>query len=208
MKRYRRFLQFTLFLVATQICSTCSGPQHFNEVARGEEKNSKDVIPYLKIQEGDIVADLGAGGGHFSCRLARAVGNSGRVYAIEIDSESVAFIKKTAEREGLGNVETILATVDDSGLKDGSVNLVFIRNAYHDIENRVPYFSRLKKSLTRQGRVAIIDYDQDKLGFFRRLFGHALQENTIIEEMRSAGYTQLESIPVLETQSFNIFIPK
>lgn len=187
------------------ICG-CSSVSHFNDLAEREEKESGDILPYLELKKGDCAADLGAGGGYFSFKLAKTVGESGIVYAVDIDPESVAFIKTGVAEKKINNIETVLATFDDSMLKKESVDLVFIRNAYHDFQNRVPYFTRLKSVLKPGGRVVIIDYDQAKLRFFRKLFGHAIEEKTIVDEMKQAGYVRKNSYTMLKQQSFNVFV--
>ena len=186
-------------------CS-CISAEHFNELAAREEKESANVIPHLELKKGDSVADLGAGGGYFSFKLAEAVGSSGKVYAIDIDPESIAFIRKKITEKNAGNIEAVLAAYDDSKLAPASVDLVFIRNAYHDFQDRVRYFARLKSVLKPGGRIAIIDYDKSKLGLFRGIFGHALDEKIIIAEMKQAGYIKTRSYTFLKQQSFNIFI--
>ncbi len=191
----------------TLILSGCSSPQHFNDLAQKEEHNSIDVIPYLKLKKGDTIADLGAGGGYFSYRLSQAVGEKGKVYAVEISKESVDYIRKKAKEKGLSNIEVVLAEYDNSKLDKNSIDLVFIRNAYHDFQNRVEYFSQLRSVLKQNGRLAVIDYDPQKLGFFRKFFGHAINEDNIKEELKKAGYLLAESIPLLKYQSFNIFRP-
>jgi ubiquinone/menaquinone biosynthesis C-methylase UbiE len=102
-------------------------------------------------------------------------------------------------------VVTVPAAYEDSKLRPRSVDMVFLRDAYHDFQNRVEYFSRLKKVLKPGGRIVIIDYDPAKLGFLRRLHGHYLDEKIIIEEMKQAGYVKKASFPVLKKQSFNVF---
>lgn len=204
----RMAVQFGLAMIVsiTAIFPGCSSAQSFNDLARREEKNSIDVIPLLNIHEGDTIADLGAGGGYYSVKLARAVGETGQVYAVDVNEESVAFIREYACQESIANVVPLLATFADSKLPAGSVDLIFIRNAYHDFGDRISYFIRLKSALKKKGRIVIIDYDPDKLGFFRRQFGHALSEQIIIEEMKKAGYRGVERHSELKEQSFNIFI--
>lgn len=186
----------------------CSMPQHYNENAAEEEKASVDVIPYLGLKKGQAVADLGAGGGYFSFKLAAAVGETGLVFAVDVDPESIEFIQACVRERGIKNIRTVLASFDDSKLEPRSVDLVFMRDAYHDFQNRVEYFKRLKKVLKPGGRIAIIDYDPKKLGFLRKLHGHDLDESIIIEEMRQAGYVKKAGYPILKKQSFNIFGPE
>ena len=196
----------TLTLLAG--CSCTSRPAHFNQLAMQEDAASPDVIPFLSLSRGDVLADLGAGGGYFSVRLARAVAPEGRVYAVDIDPAALAFIQAYSEQAGVGNVIPVRASFEASGLAEDSIDLIFIRNAYHDFRDRVAYFSRLRTVLTSGGRIAIIDYDPAKLGFIRKLFGHALAEEEIIDEMTRAGYRHVAGHDFLARQSFNIFSPK
>ena len=207
MKPIKFIIAALTILIISVITMGCMSPQSFNDMAEEEEKNSTNVIPYLNLKMGAVVADIGAGGGYFSYKLSKAVGENGKVFSVDVNKESVEFIQRKTEEKGLTNIEVILAAFDDSKLKAGTIDLVFIRNAYHDIQNRVIYFSKLKAVLKRNGRVAIIDYDPDKLGFFRNLYGHALEEKTIKAEMEQAGYVLKKSYPILNQQSFNIFVP-
>ncbi len=205
MKRIIGILASLTVSAITVIQSGCSGPAHFNELAEKEDRSSINVIPYLTLGNGDVVADIGAGGGYFSYKLSEAVGESGRVYSVDISKESVDYIRKTAGEKGIVNIEVVLATFDDSKLKPGTIDLIFIRNTYHDMTNRVNYFLKLRSVLKKSGRVVIIDYDPDKLGFLRNLIGHSLEEGVIRNEMNEAGYKHLGSYPFLQQQSFNIF---
>lgn len=193
--------------LAVASCRCSSGARHFNELAVDEEAGSLDVTPYLGLKMGDSVADLGAGGGYFSVKLARAVGPKGVVFAVDIDSESLRFIDEHVKRAGIENVETVLGTFEDSKLQPRSVDLIFVRNTFHDIQDRVAYFSRVKAALKAGGRIAIIDYDPKKLGALRKLHGHYLEESAIVGEMKAAGYEVVQSNDVLKEQSFNIFSP-
>lgn len=208
MKAKNSLIRILLFAASAVFLGGCSMPQHYNENAADEEKASADVIPYLELKKGQRVADLGAGGGYFSFKLSKAVGDSGIVYAVDVDPESIRYIEAGIKERGIRNVKTVLAGYDDSKLEPRSVDLIFMRDAYHDFQNRVEYFARLRKVLKPGGRIAIIDYDPAKLNIIRKLHGHDLDEKVIIEEMRQAGYVKKASYPVLRQQSFNVFVPE
>ncbi len=205
MKTILRILTLVAALIISTLQSGFASPAHFNDLSEKEDEASVNVIPYLSLSKGDIVADIGAGGGYFSFKLSEAVGGSGRVYSVDISKECTEFISRSAQEKGITNIQVVLASPDDSKLKSGTIDLVFIRNTFHDITDRVNYFSKLRSVLKKKGRVAVIDYDPAKLGFFRNLFGHSLEEKVIISEMKNAGYRLLKSYPFLKQQSFNIF---
>lgn len=161
------------------------------------------VVAELGIREGERVADLGAGGGYFTFRLADAVGPRGTVYAVDIDPEMVAYLRKRAEEERRANVVPVLAAVDDPRLPE-PVDLIFSTNTYHHLSDRSAYFARVAGDLRPGGRIAIIDFSGGS--FFRRLFGaHAAPASVIRSEMEAAGYREAERHDFLSRQSFLIF---
>src|SRR5918996_1663426 len=114
------------------------------------------VIETLALKPDALVADVGAGTGYFSVRLARAV-PKGTVFAVDIQPEMIGYVRKRAQSEHLSNVTTVLADAISANLPR-PVDTILIVDTYHHIPNRRAYFAGLKKSLTPSGRVAIIDF--------------------------------------------------
>src|SRR5262249_18425304 len=94
------------------------------------------VIAALGVHRGDRVAALGAGSGYFTLRLARAVGPSGRVYAVDVDEAMNAYLRERVAQAGLSNVEVILGRFEDPLLPDGGIDLVLVVDTYHHLEDR------------------------------------------------------------------------
>lgn len=163
------------------------------------------VIAALAIEPGSRVADLGAGGGYFTFRLADAVGSTGRVYAVDVDPAMVDYLKERAAKDGYQNVETVLAATDDPRLPS-PVDLLFTCNTYHHLEDRSTYFARAKRYLTPKGRIAIIE--GNGTGWFARIFGHATPAPVIRAELDQAGYRLDQEHGVLSRQHFLVFSPK
>ena len=172
---------------------------------RDSEQQPARVVEELHLNAGERVADLGAGGGYFTWRLADAVGPTGKVYAVDIDPDMTGYLKSTAQQRGYANVETIVASPDDPKLPEHGIDLLFTCNTYHHIENRPAYFARLKRSLAPRGRVAIIDYRPE--GFFQTIFPHATATDAITREMTEAGYKLDHRYDFLSDQSFLVFVP-
>ncbi len=172
---------------------------------RDSDQQPARVVEELHLTTGERVADLGAGGGYFTWRLADAVGPTGKVYAVDIDPDMTGYLKATAQQRGYANVETIVAAPDDPKLPEHGIDLLFTCNTYHHIENRTAYFARVKQNLAPDGRVAIIDYRPE--GFFQSIFPHATAAELIQREMSEAGYRLEHEYDFLPSQSFQVFVP-
>jgi arsenite methyltransferase len=174
----------------------------FNRDASAPENRPDEIISALALKSGMQVADLGAGGGFFTLRFARAVGREGKVYAVDINAELLEIIKASVSKAGLRNVVFIHAREDDSMLPEKSVDLIFVRNVFHHLPDQEKYFRDIKPKLKPGGRVAIIEY---KKGVYYS--GHETPEATVIESMKKAGYSLFKRFGFLEKQSFTIFSP-
>jgi len=119
------------------------------------------IMDALQIGEGSVVADLGAGGGWFTVRLARQVGPNGRVYAEDIQPEMIQAMDRRIIRENLRNVKTQLGTPDDPKLPEAAIDVVLIVDTYHEIERPVTLLRNLTKSLKPGGVIAIVNFKKD-----------------------------------------------
>ncbi len=160
------------------------------------------VVAALGIQPGDRVADIGAGGGYFSFRLADAVGADGTLYAVDVDEEMTDYLSERAQREGYGNVQIVLGRFEDPLLPDGSIDLVFLSNTYHHIEDPSEYFSRLRADLAPEGRLAIIEYRE---GGWWPPGKHWMEREVIERDLQAAGYRLETHHDFLSKQHFLIF---
>jgi arsenite methyltransferase len=199
----RPFLLIAICLTAN--ACTEAVYRSMNDPARDEWQQPQAVIQSLKIDPGARIADLGAGGGYFTFPLADATGPKGRVYAVDIEKESLRFIQEEgAQRGGLpSNIQLVLASPEKAGLPEKSIDLIFTCNTYHHLPNRPAYMKSLAEYLRQDGRIAIIDF---KPSGWLWLFGHATAKETVREEMTSAGYRLLEEFEYLPKQHFQIFV--
>ncbi len=176
--------------------------QHFNKTA--SKNNPERVLKDLEIKPGYTIGDIGSGGGYYTLRLARLARSSGRVYAVDIEQESLDFIRKEAEAAHLEQ-QVVLVRGDEknSNLPKESFDLLFLRNSFHHIKNRVEYFKNLKRCLKPEGRVAIIDHK--KGSSFGPGIGHGTSEGEIERVMLEAGFTLVKSCDYLSGQWFFIW---
>jgi len=117
----------------------------------------------LLIAEGSTVADLGAGGGWFTMRLAARVGPNGTVYAEDVQPQMVEAITRRTQRAGLTNVKPVLGTSSNPHLP-GKVDAVLIVEAYHEMEHPVVLLGNIAKALKPNGRLGIVEFKKDGLG--------------------------------------------
>jgi SAM-dependent methyltransferase len=204
--------RIAILTVAALMAAGCSGMSKLDYGklhSRAGWQLPEQVIESLKIEEGAHVADLGAGDGYFVFRLADAVGPRGRVYAVDVDEEIVEKLRARVAEEGYSNVEVILGEFGDPKLPDARIDLVFLCNTYHHIDDRPDYFARLKMDLGPGGRVAVIDMRSDLSGFLS-LFtdeGHDTPLDELDAEMNEAGYHRSEAFDFLPIQNFQVFAP-
>ncbi len=180
----------------------------FNKKASDPKNKPDQILETLALQPGQTIADIGSGGGYFSLRFADAVGRQGKVYAIDTNPEFLEFISSIAKEKGLDTVETIIATENNLSLPERSLDLIFIRNVYHHLSNRVKYFKNLAGALKPEGKVIIIDYTGSGFFSFHRMFGHCTPKETIVEEMEKARYELVQEYDILQEQYFLIFTLK
>jgi len=196
------------FILLCCLLASCSKLKQwaYQGIDRDQWQQPDKVIAALQIREGAQIADLGAGGGYFTFYLAKATGPQGKVYAVDIDKGTNELIAEKAKKDGVDNVETILATAEDPLLPKSGVDLILTSNAYHHIDNRVVYFSNLGKYLKPGGRIVIIDFD--RRAWLEGLLRHYTPSEFIKREMEQAGYTLQEELTFLDRQSYLIFAAK
>jgi predicted methyltransferase len=130
---------------------------------REEWQQPERIMDALAIADGARVADIGAGGGWFTVRLARRVGPNGRVFAEDIQRQMIDSIDRRVLREGLRNVETVTGTSIDPKLP-GNLDAVLIVDTYPQLDDPVTMLRHVAKALGPNGRLGIVDFKKDKLG--------------------------------------------
>ncbi len=155
------------------------------------------VVKALELKPDMTVADLGSGTGYFTFRLAEAVGEGGKVYAVDISEEMNASIDKQAITKQADNVQTLLAVEHDPLIPE-KVDLIFSVNAYHHLKDRAAYFKNAARYLKPGGRVAIIDFREGA-------YKHFTKRRILLEEFKAAGYAMDKAHGFLPRQNFFIF---
>jgi ubiquinone/menaquinone biosynthesis C-methylase UbiE len=163
------------------------------------------VMDALRVAEGTTVADLGAGGGWFTMRLARRVGRFGRVYAVDVQRLMIEAIERRVEREGLNNVTAILGEYDNPKLPpDARTDAVLIVDAFHEMEDPVRLLTNVARTLKTHGRIGIIDYREGDGGPGPDA-AERVPPNVVISQASAAGLRLVEQQNFLPYQYFLIF---
>jgi precorrin-6B methylase 2 len=145
---------------AERAVSGLGSNQFSTETVRDSVGEARKVMDLAEIKPGMTVADLGAGEGYYTMRLAGEVGRSGRVLAEDIDREALNRLGQRVERERLDNVSIRLGTPDDPRLPDNSFDRVFMVHMYHEVQEPFAFLWRLWPSLRKDGRVIVVDVNR------------------------------------------------
>ena len=172
---------------------------------RDEWQEPQRVMDSLGIADGARVADIGAGGGWFTIRLARRVGPNGVVYAEDIQPEMIESIRRRVVREDLKNVEPKLGTAADPQLP-GGLNAVLMVDTYPQIPEPVVLLQRIKESLAPNGRLGIVDFKLDGAGGPGPDLEDRVSPETIKQQAAAAGLKLLSHETYLKYQYLLVFV--
>ena len=122
------------------------------------EEDPDQAMRLIRVARGSTVADLGAGSGYFTVRLAKAVGTAGKVYAVDIQQGMLDLLQRAVAKEKLTNVVPVLGAVDDPKLPDESLDLVLMVDVYHELSAPQATLAHLKRALKPGGRLILLEY--------------------------------------------------
>ncbi len=165
------------------------------------------VVRSLGIEnKGGVIADIGAGSGYFSRRLAGEV-PGGTVYAVDVDDEFRGYIEPNRESWGTPNIEPHLAFYDDPALPEHGIDLVFVSNTYPYLRSRVSYFKKVRSALKPGGRLAVINFkpDADVPDNTAPAPQFRTPRETVITELQQAGFVLEREETFLPYQYFLLF---
>jgi predicted methyltransferase len=176
----------------------------FDDPSRDAWQKPHEVIQKLALAPDAVVADIGAGTGYFSARLANMLPH-GVVYAMDIEPDMVRYLDERAKREKLPNMHAIGGAADDPRLPV-KVDLVLLVDVYHHIDERERYFSKLRGSLKAGGRLAVIDFRLDSPEGPPK--SARIPAEAVKQELAKAGYALQAEHSFLPHQYFLIFAPR
>jgi ubiquinone/menaquinone biosynthesis C-methylase UbiE len=125
---------------------------------REQEEQPDMALDAIGIGDGSTVADIGAGAGYMTWRMAERVGPRGKVYANDIQPQMLSLLKRNMVQRKLANVETVLGAVDDPKLPPNAVDLVLLVDVYHEFSEPQAMLRRIRESLRKDGRLVLLEY--------------------------------------------------
>lgn len=181
-----------------------AGADWLERPEREAEEQPDRVVEALKLRPGDTVADLGAGTGYFTWRLARAVGPAGRVLAVDIQPEMLEDLRRSMRERAVTNVVAVLGTERDPRLPEAGVDLVLMVDVYHEFAYPREMLAAIRRALKPAGRVAFVEYRaEDRSIPIKPL--HKMTEAQVRREAESAGFRWIETVSGLPRQHLLLF---
>ena len=170
---------------------------------REQEERTDLLIKNMGLKKGDQVADVGAGSGYFSFRMAELVPD-GKVFAVDISPQMLGIVRAKMASKKVTNVEPVLSTIKDIKLPPGSIDCVLIVDAYHEFSHPREMAQSIFNALREKGRLILIEYRMEDPRVPIKLL-HKMTQKQAIEEISQVGFVWKKTLDVLPQQHFMIF---
>ena len=166
---------------------------------REDEEAPSKALDALELKPGMVVADIGAGSGYYSTRIAKRVGPTGRVYATDIQQGMIDILDRRITAEGLTNITTVLGGMDDPRLPPASIDLAIMVDVYHELQQPQVFLQRLKDTFKPNGRLVLLEFRKEdpKVPI---LEVHKMSVAEVKQEMEAEGFVLDKVIDVLPWQ--------
>lgn len=173
---------------------------------REREEAPEKALDAIGITPGMKIADIGAGTGYFSRRMAKRAEPGGKVFAVDIQPRMLDALRRNAERERITNIETVLGREDDPLLPARSLDLVLMVDVYHELARPQGMLRRLREALKPDGRMVLLEYRREDPEVPIKL-DHKMTIQQAKAEVEAEGFTLREVISALPRQHILIFVP-
>ncbi len=174
---------------------------------REQEEQPKKLLEALKLKEGDVVADIGAGSGYHTFRIAPLIGPKGKVYAVDIQPEMLDLIKKKMKETKVTNIEPIMGEEADPKLPAESVELMLLVDVYNEVEYAYEMTVAMLKALKPGGRLVFVEFRLEDPQVPIKLV-HKMTEKQVLKEMAIHPLRHVKTIETLPWQHIIIFEKK
>ena len=168
------------------------------------EESPDRMLDTLELKPGETVADVGAGVGYLTLRIATRVGPGGKVYGVDVQKEMLVRLRKNAAKAKLSNVEAILGGENDPRLPPGQVDVILMVDVYHELSQPQAMLQNMKKALAPGGRLVLVEYRKEDPSIPIRL-EHKMSAVEVQTEVEAEGYRLDKTIKTLPRQNVFIF---
>lgn len=168
---------------------------------RAQWQQPQKVMDVIGVKPGMVIGEVGVGKGFFTFRLARRVGEAGKVYANEIRRDHLDYIEKRCQERGIGNIVTVKGKVADPLFPENNLEMVIMVYVFHHLDEPVAFMQNLKKYLKPGAPVVIVEQDPQKTG---STTGHFYKKEKVLQLVRRSGYRLVRMETFLKKD--NIFI--
>jgi predicted methyltransferase len=172
---------------------------------RDQQEKPEVVLDAMQLKEGMTVAEIGAGTGYFSRRLAKAVGAAGKVYAEDIQPQMLDLLKQRAQKEGIGNIVTVLGTDTDPRLPVHGVDRLLLVDVYHEFQKPEAMLASLRDTLAPGGLVILVEYRLEGDTASHINIKHRMSVEQVLAEWNRAGFELVNRIETLPAQHIFLF---
>ncbi|MCH6202132.1 class I SAM-dependent methyltransferase [Aquiflexum sp. LQ15W] len=170
---------------------------------RPQEENTELAIKNLPIDKKSVVADIGAGSGYYTFRIAKKI-PEGKVYAVEIQDPAIKYLEDRSKELGFDNVVTIKGTEKSPMLPDNSIDLAIMVDVYHELLYPHEVLQSIKKSLKPDGKLLLIEYrGEDPKVAIKRL--HKMTVDQVTKELSANGFSLVQNGQFMKIQHFLVF---
>lgn len=182
----------------------------FNNPNRFMWEKTHEMLDFIHIREGETVADIGCGGGYFSWQFSKAVGDAGKVYATEINSDALQYLNEFVGQNDVKNIKTVVAKMNDASLPQDSFDTIFMCSMYHavyitDIEFvKDEFIESLHRALKEDGRLVIVDNNITENGV-PSYYGPGILPELIIAQLGYYGFRLTDSLALIPQRYVLIF---
>jgi ubiquinone/menaquinone biosynthesis C-methylase UbiE len=166
--------------------------------SREKSEKVSDILAALQTEPGKRIADVGAGEGFYSLRIARAVGPTGRVTAVDVSEKYLDKLRARLQQEGVTNVDVVFGAVDNPHLPESTFDAVLIYNAYHEMPTPEPILKAIFMALKPGGRLVMSEPLHDNVRSATRaeqVKDHEIGPNYVQQELQAAGFEVIEQRP-------------
>jgi ubiquinone/menaquinone biosynthesis C-methylase UbiE len=171
---------------------------------RMAEERPDLAVKLLRLKEGMAVADIGAGSGYFTERLAQAVGPTGKVFATDVQPGMLRLLEIRRKQKNLANVQVVRGTLQSTGLAAASIDLALLVDVYHEFGEPQAMLQDLRRALKPGGRIALVEYRKEDPDVPIRE-EHKMSEKQAIAELTAAGFRHLKTERALPRQHLILF---